>query len=179
MIRLKELRNQFNLSQLDIARQFNVAQNTVSNWENGNRVPDAEMLRKIADYFNVSIDWLIGIEAQTDEIRIARQRTKELCEERDPQISDIENTFKTNYATFRSWYNGYGDYFNDKIYLLADFFNCSTDYLFGKTDNPASIDDQLANEKFALFGEVHDLTDEEKQRVLDFIKFTKSQRKDD
>lgn len=62
---------------------------------------------------------------------------------------------------------------------LSDIFNCSIDYLLGKTDNPASIDDQLANEKFALFGEVHDLTDEEKQRVLDFIKFTKSQRKDD
>ena len=178
-MRLKELRKEKGISQLKLAIDLSTNQNTISRYETGERECDYATLIKIADYFNVSIDWLIGIEAQTDEIRIARQRTKELCEERDPQISDIENTFKTNYATFRSWYNGYGDYFNDKIYLLADFFNCSTDYLFGKTDNPASIDDQLANEKFALFGEVHDLTDEEKQRVLDFIKFTKSQRKDD
>ena len=61
---------------------------------------------------------------------------------------------------------------------LSDIFNCSIDYLLGKSDVPTSLDEQLANEEFALYGEVHDLTDEEKQRVLDFIKFTKSQRKD-
>ena len=60
---------------------------------------------------------------------------------------------------------------------FADFFNVDMDYLLGKNNIPRkSLDDQLANEEFALFGEVHDLTDEEKQRVLDFIKFTKSQR---
>ena len=38
------------------------------------------------------------------------------------------------------------------------------------------IEDALSKEEFALFGEVRDLTTEEKKKVLDFIKFTKSQR---
>lgn len=42
----------------------------------------------------------------------------------------------------------------------------------------AALDKQLSQEEFALFGEVRDLTTEEKQKVLEFIKFTKSQRKD-
>ena len=61
---------------------------------------------------------------------------------------------------------------------IADYLNCSVDYLLGKTDFPTVVDEQLAKEEFALFGEVKELTDEEKQRVLDFIKFTKEQRKD-
>lgn len=61
---------------------------------------------------------------------------------------------------------------------LSDIFDCSIDYLLGKSNVLTSLDEQLADEEFALYGEVHDLTEEEKQKVLDFIKFTKSQRKD-
>lgn len=66
----------------------------------------------------------------------------------------------------------------EAISKIADYLNCSVDYLLGKTDFPTVVDEQLAKEEFALFGEVKELTDEEKQRVLDFIKFTKEQRKD-
>ena len=65
----------------------------------------------------------------------------------------------------------------ETLMKIADYFNVSIDYLLGKTDAPSSVSEQLSNELFALYGEVRDLTDEEKQKVLEFIKFTKSQRK--
>lgn len=56
---LKQLRLQKGLSQVDFAKIINVAKGTVSNWEKGNRNPDHQMLLKIANFFNVSIDYLL------------------------------------------------------------------------------------------------------------------------
>lgn len=61
MIRLKELRDEAGLSQGDIAEKFSVAQNTVSSWENGKRDPDTDTVKKIAAFFGVSIDYLLGV----------------------------------------------------------------------------------------------------------------------
>lgn len=61
MIRLKELRDEAGLSQGDIAEKFSVAQNTVSSWENGKRDPDTDTVKKIAAFFDVSIDYLLGV----------------------------------------------------------------------------------------------------------------------
>lgn len=58
--RLLKLRKEKELSQLELAKDLNVAKQTVSNWENANRCPDYEMLVKIADYFDVSLDYLLG-----------------------------------------------------------------------------------------------------------------------
>lgn len=57
--RLAELRKSNGLSQQQFAKIFGVAQNTVSNWENGNRLVDTENLQKIADYFGVTTDYVL------------------------------------------------------------------------------------------------------------------------
>ncbi len=108
MNRIKELRIQRGIMQKDLSEFLNVAQNTVSYWEKGTYQPDNETLAKLADYFGVT-----------------------------------------------------------------------TDYLIGRTDTPDSsyLDSELSEIDFALYGEVKDLTEEEKEKILEFIKFTKSQRK--
>ena len=58
--RLKELRLDNSLTQAELANALSVDQRTVSNWEKGIREPDFESLMKIARYFNVSADYLIG-----------------------------------------------------------------------------------------------------------------------
>ena len=58
--RLKELRSARSLMQKDISRIFNVSMGAVGNWESGKRIPDVETLVRIADYFGVSVDYLIG-----------------------------------------------------------------------------------------------------------------------
>ena len=58
--RLKELRKLRKISQLKLALDLNMNQNTISRYENLERQADYETLIKIADYFNVSIDYLLG-----------------------------------------------------------------------------------------------------------------------
>ncbi len=60
MNRLKELRKSKNISQKDLALMLRVAQNTVSNWENGVRDMDSSLVARLADFFQVTTDYLLG-----------------------------------------------------------------------------------------------------------------------
>lgn len=59
-MRLKELRKARHLSQLKLAMDLNMNQNSVSRYESGTREADYKTLIAIADYFDVSIDYLLG-----------------------------------------------------------------------------------------------------------------------
>ena len=61
-IRLKELRIEKGMSQRKLGEIFGVVNQTVSFWESGSREPDLDTLKNIAVYFNVSIDYLLGVE---------------------------------------------------------------------------------------------------------------------
>ena len=56
---LKELRLERNISQRKLGEILGVVNQTISFWESGNREPDLDMLVKIANYFNVTIDYLL------------------------------------------------------------------------------------------------------------------------
>ena len=58
-MRLKELRKQQNISQLKLAMDLQINQNAISRYETGMREADYSTLIKIADYFDVSIDYLL------------------------------------------------------------------------------------------------------------------------
>ena len=61
--RFRELRTSRKLSQKDLAQALNVSQQTVASWECGRTEPSNEYLKSIADYFNVSADYLLGRES--------------------------------------------------------------------------------------------------------------------
>lgn len=58
-MRLKELRKAKGISQLKLALDLNTNQNTISRYENGQREPGIHELIQLADYFNVSVDYLL------------------------------------------------------------------------------------------------------------------------
>ena len=58
--RLRELREKKELLSKDFAKIMNVEPATITNWEKGNRFPKDDVLIKIADYFDCSIDYLLG-----------------------------------------------------------------------------------------------------------------------
>ena len=59
--RLKELRNDKKVSRKQLADFLFVSERLISYWENGKRECDFDMLIKLAKYFNVSIDYLLGL----------------------------------------------------------------------------------------------------------------------
>ena len=59
-IRLKELRKERGVSQVEIAKMLNMSKMAVSHWEKGNSEPSIEQLKVLAQFFDVSIDYLVG-----------------------------------------------------------------------------------------------------------------------
>ncbi|MBO5266296.1 MAG: helix-turn-helix transcriptional regulator [Ruminiclostridium sp.] len=60
MLRLRELREKHNVSQVKLAMELHLNQNSISRYENGEREADYNTLIAFADYFNVSVDYLLG-----------------------------------------------------------------------------------------------------------------------
>lgn len=58
--RLKLLRKERKITQIKFAQDFNISKGTIGMWETGKREPDFEMVIRIADYFGVSSDYLLG-----------------------------------------------------------------------------------------------------------------------
>ena len=65
-MKLQELRKSKGISQLKLAMDLNLNQNSISRYETGEREPGLAELVKIADYFSVSIDYLLE---RTDDSR--------------------------------------------------------------------------------------------------------------
>lgn len=59
--KLKAFREETGLNQSQLADKLGVSRGSISFYENGDRIPDIEFLRKVSEYFNVSADWLLGL----------------------------------------------------------------------------------------------------------------------
>lgn len=75
-IRLKELREQFHLSQAALAKKIGVSQSAVGMWESGRNMPESTKLEALATLFDVSTDYLLGRD-------VAEEQPK-------PAVPDIE-----------------------------------------------------------------------------------------
>ena len=60
--RIKELRKEFGLSQVELALRMEVTKQTISNWENENIQSSVDMLVGLANVFNVTTDYLLGLD---------------------------------------------------------------------------------------------------------------------
>ena len=58
-MRIKELRKSRHITQLKMALDLHMTQNTISRYESGEREADYQTLIRLADYFNVSVDYLL------------------------------------------------------------------------------------------------------------------------
>ncbi len=67
-INLKRAREQKGLSQKEVAEGIGVAKSTYSMYESGNREPNVQTIRKIADVLNVSADELLGLDDEPQTI---------------------------------------------------------------------------------------------------------------
>lgn len=59
--RLRELRQENGIGQIDLAKKINVSKGIISLWENGLREPTMSNLIALAEYFGVTLDYLVGL----------------------------------------------------------------------------------------------------------------------
>lgn len=88
--RIKDLRKEKRITQTDLAKGVHVTQQTVTAWESGRAVPNANTLDALADYFNVSSDYLLGRTKEKNSDKQMSENQKLVAYSIDPDISDEE-----------------------------------------------------------------------------------------
>ncbi len=91
MNRIRELREDRDLRQIDVSNATGIDQKTLSNYETGKTSPDSFALIALADFFNVTIDYLVGRVDINDYDKLKKCDTLiKLCDE----ITTIANELK-------------------------------------------------------------------------------------
>ena len=99
-------------------------------------------------------------------------RLKELREERELNQSDIAKKLNISTAAYSYYENEKRDIPTNVLKLLSEFFNCTIDYLLGKTDI-RNIEDEF---KFAYHKETEGLSEDEIKEALEFYKMVKNRK---
>jgi transcriptional regulator with XRE-family HTH domain len=76
--RLRHLRESYGLVQQDVANLFSTSRNVPSQWESGAREPSLVNILKLADYYGVTVDWLLGIPDAERDSPVVRRVKREL-----------------------------------------------------------------------------------------------------
>lgn len=88
---LKYLREKNELLQIELAQELNTSTSVISNWENGKFEPSIDQLKFLADYFNVSIDYLIGYtNTNQNELEQKLKEAKKLAKELQKYYHEAE-----------------------------------------------------------------------------------------
>lgn len=102
---IKKYRHRKEMTQSQLASVFDVSEQAVSRWENGNTYPDITLLPALADYFGITIDELMGMENYKDEKEIEgiiksvkENERKGLIEENIRILQDAAQKYPTNHT---------------------------------------------------------------------------------
>jgi len=137
--RLKELRKENHLTQVEMANYFGTSQPSYQSWESGRRSPTRKSLEKLAAFFNVSVSYLLGETDERGYTSISARDTKEIGERikqlrKDNQLTQIEvaKALKTSQPSYQKWEKGVRTPTPRNLEKLATYFNVSIDYLLGR-----------------------------------------------
>ena len=100
-------------------------------------------------------------------------RFLEECNRKEMKPNPVANEIGISSATITKWRNGAVPS-TALLNKAASYFEVSVEYLIGNTNTRSPLDQSLDGIDFALAGEIRELTEEEKQDVLDYIRFKKS-----
>lgn len=140
---LKQLRNNANLTQQQLADKLKVAPSTIGMYESDKRMPDTTLLSEIANLFSVSIDYLVGRGNKNSSnlfaLKLKEERNKKKLSQR--QLGEV---IGVSQQTIGSWEAGRTEADQEYIKKLANFFEISTDSLL---DNSTSLNSPKLNKK--------------------------------
>lgn len=191
--RIRQLRENKELTQEELAKVIGVSRATLASWEIGRREPDFETASKIADFFDVSVDYLLG---RTDDPRSYEailmssfgERLKKLRTERGLRQEDIGKIVHVGKSTVSQWENNIHVPDLETVSKIASFLNVSVDYLLGNDSTPSwwyrdTPPTDVELEEFLYKANVHfngaPLDEEDKEDILTYlrVKWEREKRK--
>ncbi len=140
--RFEELRKDKELKQKDIADVLEVLEDRYSKWERG--IDDISLIKvnKLANFHNVSIDYLLGLSdlniktpKKDIDFKILPQRLLQIRKEANLTQSELSEKVGFSQRTYSDYERGKFAPTTSKLCYIAMYYNISFDYLVGRTDN--------------------------------------------
>lgn len=146
----RDLRKEKSLTQMELAKILNIDQTTVSKWEVGKAIPDYDTLQRLADFYNVSVDYLLGRENKhfvnpTFEHNTAKLKLKELREQKGITQEKLANELGLTRSVISMYEINASEPDLETLCKIAAYFYVSVDYLLGR-ETLSTAPDQQANE---------------------------------
>ncbi len=168
-------------SQQSFANAFGVAQSTVGNWEAGKREPDYETTKKLAEFFNVPIDFLL----EDDYTPVVIERSGQTVWADKPisflmslyhvPVDVLADIAGTDQETVRNWTFGSAAPSDEEYRHIADFFELDLNELksnrlplFAKEDIQLKVYG-ATDLRFAAYGKRNDYSPEELGAIQAFL----------
>ena len=142
MNKLKILRKEKNISQKEIAQMLKISQNGYSQYETETRIIPITLLKKLANYFNVSLDYILGLTNIKDKYPISKiihtnynmNRLKEIREDKDLRQKDVSKILNMSRTGYSDYETGSNNIPTINIINLAIYYNVPIDYILYLTD---------------------------------------------
>lgn len=142
MQHLKDIREEHNLKQNDIAKILGIKRSTYSSYEIERDTIPIKHLNNLCNYFNVSIDYVVGLNKNKrykdslPEINNEKQieRLKSLRKEQELTQEEIAKILNTSRSTWTGYEYGKYQIPTLLLYELCQKYNYSMDYILGKID---------------------------------------------
>jgi len=151
-IRLRELRLEKGLNQRELADIFATGKSSISNYEKNNRLPDAETIIQYASYFNVTVDYMLGISnskkpinqdianpldlASSTIYKFFTERVKNLMFQLDLTAESLSKKLGISKVALTEYILGSKFPAPKLLKKISILLNTTTEYLIGADDNP-------------------------------------------
>lgn len=141
--RLEDLRDEHDLKKKDVAKAIGVVESVYSEWENGKLSIPTKRLNQLANYFEVNIDYMLGISNKrtriksSDEIdmKLVSARLKEIRKSLKLTMRDLSDKFNTSSSAISNYENGKFLILSSFLIELCKYSNYSIDWVLGRSDN--------------------------------------------
>lgn len=139
--RLVEIREDLNHRQKDIADILGITQQSYSLWENGSKVIPLKHLNNLCNYYNLNMDYVIGLSSikyynitnkEIDKILIG-ERLRKIRKDKNITQEELANILNTTHSTISAYESGKTTILTAFAYEICKRYNISMDYLCGRT----------------------------------------------
>lgn len=140
--KIRELRENSELTQRDIAKILNVSKSTYNRWETGEAFIPLHHLNELCIYYNISMDYIIGLSEKktansyytTLNKNVIGKRLLDFRNENKISQNDLAKLLNTSHSTISAYEHGKTLLLTVFAYQISTKFNISLDWLCGRSD---------------------------------------------
>lgn len=141
--RLEDLRDEKDLKKKDVAKVIGVVESVYSEWENGKLSIPTKRLVQLANYFEVNIDYMVGISNKRKHIKSSNDidldlvslRLKEIRKSLKLTMRDLSSKFNTSSSAISNYENGKFLILSSFLIELCKYSNYSIDWVLGRSED--------------------------------------------